>query len=250
MSGGLAAGAVVIVGATSGVGRALAAGLAREGRPLVLAGRDPAEVEATAADLRLRAGGPVATVRLEALDHAGHAAAVEACFAGGRVAAVVLCIGHLGDHAAALADAEEAHRLLETNFTASVLLAERFAEGLRAAGGGVLCALSSVAGDRGRASNYLYGAAKAGLTVHLEGLRHRLAGSGVRVVTVKLGMVDTRMSYGRPGSRLAFAPAAAARGIRRALAGGPDTVYLPRFWRWIMLGIRSIPGPLFRRLPL
>jgi decaprenylphospho-beta-D-erythro-pentofuranosid-2-ulose 2-reductase len=117
-------------------------------------------------------------------------------------------------------------------------------------GGGFVCALSSVAGERGRQSNYVYGAAKAGLTAYLSGLRNRFASAGVRVLTVKAGVVDTRMSAGMPGARLAASPAAVARTVVRAVTSGRDVVYVPWFWRWIMLVIRLIPERVFKRLKL
>jgi decaprenylphospho-beta-D-erythro-pentofuranosid-2-ulose 2-reductase len=121
---------------------------------------------------------------------------------------------------------------------------------LERTGGGFVCALSSVAGERGRQSNYLYGAAKAGLTTYLSGLRNRLAPAGVRVLTVKAGIVDTRMSAGMPGAALAASPAAVARAVVRAITRGRDVVYVPWFWRWIMLVIRLIPERVFKRLKL
>jgi len=121
---------------------------------------------------------------------------------------------------------------------------------LAANGGGFVCALSSVAGDRGRRSNYVYGSAKAALTAYLSGLRARYAADGVRVLTVITGIVDTRMSAGMPGAGLAASPALVARSVVRAILAGRNVVYVPWFWRWIMLIIRMIPERLFKRLAL
>ena len=242
--------AVVILGATSSVGRALADVLAARGWRLVLTGRRREEVAAVAADLRIRHGIEAAAHVLDALAYDRHPAAVDACLAdaGDGLAGVVVCVGYLGDHAAATGTWDEARRILDTNFTAVVSLLNAAAHRLEARGGGFLCALSSVAGDRGRQGNYLYGAAKGGLNVYLQGLRHRLGRAGVRVITVKLGPVDTRMSYGRPEAVMAARPEAVARAIARAIETGKQTVYVPARWRWIMLAIRSIPEPIFQRL--
>ena len=107
-----------------------------------------------------------------------------------------------------------------------------------------------MAGDRGRQSNYLYGSAKAGLSAYLQGLRNRLFRSGVRVVTIKPGFVDTSMTFGRPGLFLLASPEAIARGVYKAINSGKDVVYLPWFWRWIMLVIRLVPEGIFKRLRL
>ena len=131
-------------------------------------------------------------------------------------------------------------------FAVAVLIAV-FAPARASAGSAVI---GSVAGDRGRQSNYVYGAAKAGLTAYLSGLRNRLAATGVQVLTVKAGIVDTRMSAGMPGAALAASPAAVARAVVSAITRGRDVVYVPWFWRWIMLVIRMIPEPVFKRLTL
>lgn len=242
--------AVVIAGATSGVGRALAERFAADGHRLVLAGRERDEVEAVAADLRIRRGAAATAHALDAAGEDPRALAAALADAGDALAGVVVCIGYLGDHAAALSDPAEARRIFDTNLTACARVLEEAAGVLEARGRGFLCALSSVAGDRGRRGNYVYGAAKGGLNVYLQGLRHRLAPSGVRVVTVKLGPVDTRMSYGRREAAVAVSPAEAARAIHRAIRRGRSTVYVPARWRWIMLVVRALPERLFRRLPL
>lgn len=243
---------MVVLGATSGVGRALADRLAADGCRLVLTGRRRGEVDAVAADLRIRRGIEVSAHVVDALAFDDHPRAMAACLddAGDELAGVVCCIGYLGDATGADADDAEARRIIDLNLNACVSLLEPAARRLGARGGGFLCALSSVAGDRGRRSNYRYGAAKAGLNTYLQGLRHRLGPAGVRVVTVKLGPVDTRMSYGRREAVMAIAPERAARAIHRALRRGPTTVYVPARWGPIMLAIRSLPEWIFRRLDL
>ncbi|HEY3123583.1 MAG TPA: SDR family NAD(P)-dependent oxidoreductase, partial [Thermoanaerobaculia bacterium] len=147
-------------------------------------------------------------------------------------------------------DFSEAKRILDTNLIAAVSIFNLLAEHLEARGEGFLCALSSVAGERGRQSNYLYGAAKAGLSTYLQGLRNRLDRSGVRVVTIKPGFVDTRMTFGRPGMFLVASPEKAGRQIVDAIVKGNDVRYVPGFWRPVMLAIRAIPERLFKRMRL
>jgi short-subunit dehydrogenase len=154
----------------------------------------------------------------------------------------------LGDQAKGQSDWEEARRILETNFTGCVSLLNILADYFEPRRAGFICALSSVAGDRGRQSNYLYGAAKAGLSAYLQGLRNRLFPAHVKVITVKPGFVDTRMTYGRPGLLLVASPDRVAKGVFRAIVKGKDVVYLPWFWRLIMLIVQSIPEAVFKRL--
>jgi decaprenylphospho-beta-D-erythro-pentofuranosid-2-ulose 2-reductase len=190
---------------------------------------------------------------MDATDFDSHPRVIERAFAlagKGGMAGVLLAVASQEEPALAADDAAAARRMIDATFTGCVSLLTHAAARMEAQGRGWICGISSVAGDRGRPSNYVYGAAKAGLTAYLEGLRGRLHRSGVRVVTVKPGFVDTRMTFGRVGGPLVADPARVARGIRRAVAGGPATVYLPWFWRPIMLVIRLIPEPLFKRLRL
>ena len=157
-------------------------------------------------------------------------------------------MGYLGDQTKGQNDWEEARRILETNFTGCVSALNIVANYFESRRTGFICAVSSVAGDRGRQSNYLYGAAKAGLSAYLQGLRNRLFRANVKVITVKPGFVDTHMTYGRPGLVLLASPESVAKGIFRAVATGKDVVYLPWFWRLIMLIVRSVPEGVFKRL--
>jgi short-subunit dehydrogenase len=240
---------VLVLGGTSTIARAIAAELAARGFDVALAGRDGVELGMVAADLRLRHGVTTTVHLLDVLDMDTHVTALAPCLTP-DLRGVVLAIGYLGDQRRAETDPAEARRILDTNLTGSVLCLNVVAAHLARAGGGFVCALSSVAGERGRQSNYVYGAAKAGLTAYLSGLRNRLAGSGVRVVTVKAGVVDTRMSAGAPGAAPAASPASVARAVVRAITRGRDVVYVPWFWRWIMLVIRLIPERIFKRLRL
>ena len=190
---------VVVLGATSGIARALCDVLAARGCRLVLAGRNLEELGRTAADLRIRHEVQTAVVPFEAADFEQHAEVVRQCCAqlGGGVDGVVFCCGFLDDQRKVERDLELTRRTIEINFTAAASILERFAEVLEQQQSGWIAAISSVAGDRGRQSNYTYGAAKAGLTAWLQGLRNRLYHSGVHVLTVKPGFVATEMTAGK-----------------------------------------------------
>jgi short-subunit dehydrogenase len=235
---------VLVLGASGGLGRAVARRLARAGHPLVLAGRDPHELGAVAADARIRHGVAAHVVRCDALDLASHPDAVAACFAAAPVAGVVCCLGEMGDPA----DRGDVERMLLVNYVACVSLIDLVVARLARRGGGFVCAVSSVAGDRGRAGNYHYGSAKAGLNTYLEGLRGRLRGTGVRVTVVRPGFVDTRMTWGRTPPRLTASPDRVAEAMLDAVRRARRVVYLPGAWRWVALALRALPAPLFERL--
>lgn len=243
---------VMILGATSGIARAVAAAYAQRGRHLLLLGRDMAELSAIASDLALRHGITASAHRFEALDFDSHPAALDAAIAASPDAfeGAVVCFGYLGEQAKGQEDWAEARRIVDTNFTAAVSALNHLANHFEARRGGWLCALSSVAGDRGRMSNYLYGSAKAGLTAYLSGLRSRLFKSGVQVTTIKPGFVDTAMTFGKPGMFLVASPEAAAEGIVKAVEKGKDSAYVPGFWALIMGIIRSVPEFVFKRTKL
>ena len=240
---------VLILGGTSTIARAIAAELAARRFDLTLVGRDAGELEAVAADLRLRHGVKTGVQRLDVADLIGLEAALAPALTA-DVHGAVLAFGYLGDQRRAEAASQEVRRILDVNLTGSVVCLNVVAAYLERQGSGFICALSSVAGERGRRSNYVYGAAKAGLTAYLSGLRARLAPAGVQVLTVKAGIVDTRMSAGMPGAGLAASPATVARAIVRAIERRRDVVFVPWFWRPIMLVIRLIPERIFKRLKL
>ncbi|MCP3904749.1 MAG: SDR family oxidoreductase [Planctomycetes bacterium] len=246
-----AGGAVLITGATSGIGCAIARLLAAEGRSLVLASRDAAELDRWASDFRVRYDADVVT-RVYDARTVDTATFLDACAeaASGGLAGVIVCHGYLGSQALAQRDPDEARAIMDVNFTSCVNLLNAAATHLLARGAGFLCAVSSVAGDRGRQSNHVYGSAKAGLNTFLDGLRHRLAGTPVSVTTIKPGFVDTPMTYGLTDSKLNADRERVAEAIWRATRRGRSVVYVPWFWRYIMLIIRAIPGPIFRRTKL
>ena len=248
----MSGGAVLILGAHSSIARAVAHRFAEAGHPLVLAARDADELARDAADLRLRHGVAVRTLPFDATDFDSHPAFVDACLNGGDAGleGVVLCHGYFTDQDDAARDFELARRMIDTNYTSAVSVLNPLADYFAGRRGGFICAVSSVAGDRGRGSNYLYGSSKAALTVYLQGLRNRLARTGVKVLTIKPGFVDTALTFGRPGMFLVATPEKVAGDVYRAVRRGRDEVYTPWFWWGIMRIIKSIPEPVFKRMKL
>lgn len=245
---------VLILGATSGIAQALAHRLAHEGRSLLLAGRSGDELQRMATDLKLRYHVQADVVRFSALDYQSHSTFFENCIVltSGRLDGVVLCYGDMLPQAATETSFENARHVIDVNFTSAVSILSLAANYLEERRTGFIGIISSVAGDRGRQSNYTYGAAKAGLTAFAQGLRNRLHKSGVHVLTIKPGFVATRMTAGllNPKSPLVASPDRVARDIVVALARRRSVVYTPWFWGPIMTLICAIPERIFQRLKL
>lgn len=243
---------ILILGATSAIAQRWSRLRAARGDRLLLVGRDPDKLGTIAADLRARGASEVLTADSDLADTE---AAVERFGAFverlGGIDVALVAYGTLGGQAEAQADVERLERGLRTNFVSAVVWCELIAGTLESAGTGTLVAISSVAGDRGRRSNYVYGAAKAGLSVFLEGLSHRFAGTAVTVVAVKPGFVDTPMTDGfDKGGPLWATPDRIASDIERAVARRRPVVYAPWFWWGIMLIIRNLPRPIFNRMKI
>jgi len=236
---------VLILGANSDIAAALARQSPAGDRPrLVLASRDMGRLEDTAAAIRRDYGAEVAVRAFDALDFAGHAAFYAALDPAPDV--VVLAFGLLGGQKACQDDLAQARTVIDTNFTAALSLLEIIAADFVRRGHGAIVGLSSPAGERGRKSNYVYGAAKAGFTVALAGLRHRLAGTGIRVLTVLPGWARTRMTAAAPTPKfLTASPGRVAADIHAAVHAGKAVVYTPWFWRPIMALVRALPEKLF-----
>lgn len=242
---------VLVLGATSAMAQATVRLLAARGASLYLVGRNAERLEAVAQDARTRGSAKVATEALDLDDVAQHEALVErATTALGGLDGALLAHGILGDQEASQRSYAEAEKVFRTNFLSAVSLLTPLANRFEAQKAGTLVVISSVAGDRGRQSNYIYGASKGALSVFLQGLRNRLARSGVAVVTVKPGFVDTPMTADMKKNALFASPEKVARGILRAADKRRNEVYLPGFWRLIMFIIRSIPEGIFKRLKL
>jgi len=241
---------VAFLGATKGMGRALARLMAERGDQLFLLGRDPDDIERSARDLEARAGrGAVGTAVCDLEKPRGFAAALDAAEAGlGGLEVVVVTAGVFATQDRLEADGELAWRLLLVDFTNTVVFCEEARKRLLARGGGTLCVFSSVAGERGRKPVVLYGAAKAGITRYLEGLDHKFRGQGLRTVCVKPGFVKTSMTDGlRPPPFAGEADDVAGR-VLRAIDSGQPVVYAPAMWRWVMLVIRSLPRAVMRKI--
>lgn len=246
--------AVLILGGTSAVAERYARIHAARGARILLAGRDEARLAAIAADLVARGA---AMAQAAALDLAAPSQGFAAAWAelaqrlGGTVDVVLLAYGQLGDHEAAMRDPAEAQRLIAVNMSSACAWLTAAATHLEKQGSGTLIAISSVAGDRGRRSNYVYGAAKAGLATFLEGLAHRFAATPIRVLAVKPGFIDTPMTDGmKKGGPLWATPERVAADIDRAAGKGAVQVYTPWFWSPIMGVIRNLPRPIFNRMKI
>lgn len=245
---------VLILGANSGIARALCHRLAARKYRLILAARRTEELETQAADLRIRHGIEVTCQPFDALDFDGHAAFFERCvqMSAGGLEGVVLAYGSMLPQATTQTDLAAARQVLDANFTSPVALLSLAANHMEPRHRGWIAAISSVAGDRGRQSNYTYGAAKAGFSCWLQGLRNRLFHHGVHVLTIKPGFVDTPMTHGllNPKSPLVATPDKVARDIDRAIHRRRNILYTPWFWRGILTIIATIPEALFKRLKM
>ncbi len=243
---------IVLLGATKGMGRALARRFAERGDQLFLLGRDATELAAAARDLATRRSAGASDVEhgkcdLESPD--GFASALDGAIAAlGGVDAVVVTAGLFATQDRLEADPAFRRRLLEVDFVRTIEFCEAARERLLARGGGTLCVFGSVAGDRGRKPVVLYGAAKAGLAAYLEGLDHRYYAQGLRVVTVKPGFVRTSMTAGLPEPPFAGESDEVAARVVRAIDRGWPVVYAPPIWAMVMLVVRNLPRALMRRL--
>lgn len=244
---------VVILGSTSGITRATADAFAAAGYAMVLAARDDEENEILANDLRVRYDVPCHALHFDGTDTDSHEKFVTACEAalGANPTGIVLGYGYMAEQEKAQRDMAEVRNMVAANLTGAISILECFARVFEERGSGFMGVLSSVAGERGKQSNYIYGATKAGLTCYLEGLRVRLHKANVTVTTIQPGFVDTKMTYGLPlPGPLVASPRQAGRAIYRAVVKGKDEAYVPFFWRYIMLIIRSIPRWQFKKMSM
>ena len=240
----------LILGSNSDIGQAIAYAFARRGFDLVLAARTVDDYQyRLAADLTIRHGGQVGHLVFDGEDTDAHPFLINGLELLPDV--VVSVFGYLGEQEQATIDFTEAGRIMATNYTGHVSLLNPMAARMRRRGQGTIIGVSSVAGERGRQSNYLYGSAKAGFTAYLSGLRNDLFASGVHVVTLKPGFVQTKMLAGRATPALLTAqPADVAEAAWRAHQRRQNVVYTPAVWRIIMGVIRLIPESIFKRLRL
>lgn len=242
---------VLVLGGSSEIALATVRALPRGRlRRVVLAGRPSAARDEAAAALTQAGITGVETVDFDAADTASHAAVIDAVFDAGDIDVTLLAFGVLGDQAEAEADPDAAVAVATVNYTGAVSVGLRVAARLRAQGHGTLVVLSSVAGDRARRSNFVYGSTKAGLDAFAQGLGDALHGTGARVLIVRPGFVRTRMTQGMEEAPMTIDPQDVAAIIVKALRKGKETVYAPGPLRFVMAGLKTVPRPLFRKLPI
>lgn len=241
---------VAFLGATKGMGRALARLSAERGDAICLLGRNDVDLERSAADLSARgAAGPVRCFSCDLEQTEMFAPAISAAReALGGLDAVVVTAGIFATQEELEADPVLAERLVRINFSNTVMFCEAARKALLDEGGGSLCVFSSVAGERGRKPVIIYGAAKAGLTRYLEGLDHKHRADGLRVITVKPGFVKTSMTVGLSPPPFAGEPDAVAARVLSAIDRGTPVVYAPAPWRYIMAIVRAMPRAIMRRV--
>ena len=240
---------LLMLGAKSDIGLAIAHEFAAQGFDLILAAREATSLDASKADIEVRYQNAVEIVNFDVLDYASHGAFYETLPCKPDVVASV--IGYLGEQDKAQCEFEHARKIIDTNYTGLVSILSCVAEDMAIRKSGALIAVSSVAGDRGRPSNYCYGSAKGGLSLFLEGLAARMSKFDVKVLDVKPGFVATRMTEKLDLPRvLVVEPKIIAKDVYKAYFKGKNVVYTPWFWTYIMLIIRNIPRVIFNRLKL
>lgn len=242
---------VILLGALSTVAVSLARIYAAEGAHLLLVARHQQRLEELRADLLLRGAGRVHAISRDLAEGPCRADLLDWISLLGSVDHIVILYGILGDQSRAESDEDYARQLLGTDFVSPAIWSLAAAQFLKAKGSGSLVVMGSVAGDRGRQSNYIYGASKGGLAVLLQGIAHQLAPTGARAVVIKPGFIATRMTqHLNPAGPLWSSPETVARIVRRAAERGGPIIYAPGFWRLIMTVIRLTPAWLFHKTKL
>ncbi len=242
---------ILVIGATSGIATAVARQYAQDGVALCLLGRNHEKLTALATDLSVRGASEVSTFCFNASDIEQHAQTLEnAQMQFGHFDYALIAHGNLPDQKECERSFEQTHTELTTNLLSPIALLTWLGNYFEERKGGTIAVITSVAGDRGRQSNYIYGTAKGALSRYLQGLRNRLAPSGVAVVDIKPGFVDTPMTQHLKKGALFASPEKIAVGIKKAIERGTSEIYLPRFWWVIMSIIKTIPECIFKRLKL
>jgi short-subunit dehydrogenase len=240
---------ILVLGGASAIAGEVLKILAARGDALFLADKDAEKLKAVAQDLKVRGASACETMALDLNDTARHPGLLkEAVDKLGGLDVLLVSHGFLGDQKTAQEDWGHAAAILQTNFISAASMLTLAALHFEKQKAGAILAISSVAGLRGRKSNYVYGSAFAGKTAFLSGLRGRLDARGVKVTTCILGFVDTPMTAHLPKNFLYAKPAAVARGMVKALDKSKDVVYLPWFWRWIMFIFLHLPERIFKKL--
>jgi len=242
---------VLIIGATSAIAQEVAKLYAAKGSKLFLVARDSDKLDQVARDLKVRGAEAVNCLSQDLANVEQHESILnQANKTLGGIDIVLIAHGTLPDQKQCEASVSQTLQELQVNFISTVSLLAHLANYFEKQGSGCLAVISSVAGDRGRQSNYIYGAAKGGLSIFLQGLRNRLSKFGVSVLTIKPGFVITPMTEEFKKGLLWVQPKPVAEAIVKAIQKRKDVLYVPWFWRWIMLVIRTIPENIFKRMSL
>lgn len=238
---------IAIFGANSAIARQVAIRIAKRGDNLILAGRNIAELKRLASDLSIRYKIDAQTLEFDATTYKDHERIVLAL---PPIEGVLLAFGYLGKQKVAEQHWDESARILETNFMGACCLLNHLTNRFEKQNRGWIAAITSVAGDRGRKSNYIYGAAKGALSLYLQGIRHKLGKTHVRVIDFKLGCVDTPMIRDAENVMFVTSPEKVAKQLLRQTKKASSDIYLPWFWKPIMQIIRSIPERIFLKTEL
>jgi len=240
---------ILIIGAKSDIAKATAREYAKHGYNLYLAARNLDELKEFSNDLTVRTQRTVKLVELDILDYKAHQSFYDKL--DEKPLGVISAVGYLGEQEKAQADFTEAQQIMDTNYTGIVSLFNIIANDFEKRKSGFIVGISSVSGDRGRKSNYIYGSAKAAFTAYLSGLRNRLYDAQVHVLTVKPGFVATKMTEGMDlPEKLTAQPEEVAEDIYKAQQKGKNVLYTKRIWRWVMLVIRNIPEFQFKKMSI
>lgn len=240
---------ILVLGASSTIAQATVRKLAEEKNNLILTARRPAELEKLKSDLEIRYNIEVTIKEFHALDYAAHEGFFEDVLTQSNgIDGIILMYGAMADQKEAERDFDLSQNMIDVNFTSAVSILNIAANYFEEKQSGFISAVSSVAGDRGRQTNYIYGSTKAALTAYLGGLRNRLHKSGVHVLTIKPGIVDTKMTYGTVKDSLLLAdPETVGKDITKAIKKKKDVLYTPWFWVIIMLVVKLVPERIFKR---
>lgn len=240
---------ILIIGATSDMAQAIAKKYAAEGWSLTLAALEKELLDPIASDLKVRSGAEIQTLEFDATDFSNHRNFYESLTTKPDV--VVAAFGYMSDQDEVRTDLDDIKRTIDINFTGMASVLSVVAEDFEKRGSGAIAAISSVAGDRGRQSNYIYGSAKAGLSTFLSGLRNRLATKGVHVMTVKPGFARTKMTENLElPAALTASPEQIAEAVFQGLEKKRNVVYTLWMWQWIMLIIKHIPEFIFKKMKM
>ena len=240
---------ILIIGAKSDIAKALARKYADNGYNLYLAARTADELKDFASDIHIRHSAEVKCLEFDALDYASHPDFYSSLTE--KPLGVIVAVGFLGEQKQAEHDFIHAKKIIDTNYTGTVSVLNIIANDFEKRKSGFIIGISSVAGDRGRKANYLYGSAKSALTTYLSGLRNRLYDAKVQVLTVKPGFVATKMTAGMNlPQKLTAQPEQVANDIYKAQQKGKDVLYTKWVWRWIMLIIKHIPEAIFKKMSI